>query len=194
MIIIRIASKKDLLLAAKAYFLAFRSNSASEHWTLKKAKNFLSKCAVRQPDLFLLAKHGSTVVGGVFADIKPWWDGNHLTNPELFVIPAYRGKGVGRHLLESILEKALSKYRIVAIEATTFCGNTFPVDWYKRLGFRVPQNVTIICGNARVIIRRLRTKHSHQCIKTSFSGRYCIDRKFSRVLNLGRCRSGSSSS
>lgn len=75
------------------------------------------------------------LVGGFVVAIKPWWDGNHLIDGELFVDPDYQRREIAKELFRKVLQAAKAEYAPVFWETWTFRNQEFPLTWYKRIGF-----------------------------------------------------------
>jgi GNAT superfamily N-acetyltransferase len=160
MIEISLAQENDLKAAGAIYCQAFNVSQSNENWTLDSANAFLLYCYHRQPDLFYLAREQSNILGGIYGEIKPWWDGNHLYNTELFVAQSHQKQKIGSKLLLTIVADALNKYRITAIEGITFRYPNFPLKWHKRLGFKIMGEMVLITGDPNVILANLQTGFS----------------------------------
>ena len=88
--------------------------------------------------------------------LKPWWDGNHLEDGEIFVIKKYQHQGIASLLMKALCIYALDKYNATILEAHTYKDeNGFPLNWYKRLGFRIMDDLKIINGDIKEVIQRL---------------------------------------
>jgi len=48
--------------------------------------------------LAFLAEVNGKIAGGICGIIKPWWDGNHLVETELFLRPEFQRQKVGTGL------------------------------------------------------------------------------------------------
>jgi len=59
-------------------------------------------------------------MGGFVAGIKPWWDGNHLVDGEIFIHPKFQKKGFGKLLSKYMYETAIKKYNVVSFNTITF--------------------------------------------------------------------------
>lgn len=130
---IRPMNSEDIKQLAAIYVRAYKDSD--ESWNENSAKRLLSYWYEIQPDLAFLAECGSTPVGGFIVAIKPWWDGNHLIDGELFVDPEFQHCGIGQELICTVLKIAKVKYAPVFWETWTFRNQDFPLTWYKRIGF-----------------------------------------------------------
>ena len=144
MITIRQAKQDDLPELAAMYARSFSTMHPNEHWSNETAERFLSSCLHRQPDLSFIAEMKGEMVGGFFVAIRPWYDGNHLVDGELFVEPKHQRKTIGSQLLQHGIQEAQSKYQATIMEALTFSENAFPLTWYKKMGFTVVEDMVII--------------------------------------------------
>lgn len=88
--------------------------------------------------------------------LKPWWDGIHLEDGEVFVCEDYRQIGIAKELFKTLFQYAIEKYDATVFEAHTYEDkNGFPYCWYKRLGFQTVDDWKIINGNIKEIINKL---------------------------------------
>jgi ribosomal protein S18 acetylase RimI-like enzyme len=133
-IAIRNFDESDLDQLARIYVRAFKSAS-KESWSEPSARALVGYWLKRQPDLAFAAQANDVIVGGFIVGIKPWCDGNHLVEGELFVDPQFQGQGVGMTLLRHSLTVAMRNYAPVEWETYTFRGDDFPLSWYRRIGF-----------------------------------------------------------
>ena len=152
---IRHMRKRDLSTLSVGYVRAYEIYSKWERWDKEAAYRLFEYWLKRQPDLAFVAECDKVVVGAFVAGIKPWWDGNHLVDGELFVDPEYQKKGVGKALLRAVLEEAIRKYGAVVWEAITFKETGFPLSWYTKLGFGEIKGLTIIGGNVKDALKKL---------------------------------------
>lgn len=166
MIEISLAQEKDLNVAGEIYCHAFNTPQNNEHWIPISASEFLLYCYRRQPDLFYIAREHSNILGGVYGDIKPWWDGNHLANTELFVAPSHQKQKIGSKLLITIIENALAKYHIAVIEGITFRYPGSPFQWHKRLGFEIMREMVPVVGNPNIVLAKLQREFSYETKNT----------------------------
>lgn len=102
-------------------------------WTRETAEAYLADI-VRMPRFvgFVIEEAGE-VVGAVYAREKVWWNNCEVYVEELFVHPAYQGKGYGKALVQQI-ENYVHKKGLAGITLST---NRFApaADFYRSLGF-----------------------------------------------------------
>jgi len=154
---LRLIKKKDLKTLARVYCKAY-SDTAEEHWTQGSAYALLNYWFDRQPDLSFLAEIDGKIVGAFLAGVKPWWDGNHLVDGEVFVDPDYQKKGVGTALSELMYRSAVKKYNAKRFDAITFKKTKHPLSWYKKYGFSEVDNWTVISGDLKKVLKKMRMK------------------------------------
>lgn len=110
-----------------------------------------------QPDLFICAYDDDIPIAAVMSTLKPYYDGLHLTETELFVSEDYRGQNIGKKLLEMHFELAIAKYDVSRIDAITYINNPdSPLDWYKKIGLRLANNLVILHGNLENCLKKIR--------------------------------------
>jgi ribosomal protein S18 acetylase RimI-like enzyme len=82
-----------------------------------------------------VALYGNTVVG--WADIFPAWADavKHCGSLGMGVLAAYRGQGIGGHLLRACLSKAKAK-GITRVELEARADNQRAIELYERTGFQ----------------------------------------------------------
>ena len=156
MLSIRLMKNEDLASLAAVYVRAFASE-INEKWTEERAYALLADWFRRQPDLAFAAESGGKLVGGFVVGIRPWWDGNHLVDGELFVDLEHQGTGIAGRLIRQTLVTAVEKYAPVIWETYTFRGQAFPMDWYKRLGFHEIEEWVMIRADVKQVLASLPT-------------------------------------
>ncbi len=152
---IREIKEHDLGKLSEIYAEVYRVFDIGERWTAQKARVLLRYWLKKQPDLALLAEIDREIVGGFVVGVKPWWDGNHLVDGEIFVHPDYQRKGIGAKLLEAMLERADKKYDAVRFDTFTFRDSP-ALKWYKSIGFREITEWAIIGGDVKTVLGHLR--------------------------------------
>ncbi|MBS3169169.1 GNAT family N-acetyltransferase [Candidatus Woesearchaeota archaeon] len=150
--------KEDLRQLAEIYSIVYQKFDIEERWTSESAKRLLSYWFDKQPDLAFVAEFNGKVVGAFIAGIKPWWDGNHLSDGEIFVHPDYQKKGIATKLSVALYEKALQKYNVISFDAYTFKKTKFPLSWYLSQGFVQNKEWIMISGDVKGIVSKLKRK------------------------------------
>jgi len=153
---IRNVRNDDFSELAKIYTLAYNSVNIGENWDDSSALKLLKHLYSEQPDLFFVAEENGKVVGGITAPIKPWWDGNHLTDGELFVHPNNQKHGLGKLLIKKLFTEAKKKYDAVSWDTFTHRVHEHPLKWYKSLGFKEIEKWVMIEGNVDLVLENLK--------------------------------------
>lgn len=155
MIKIRQIQYSDLEILANVYVKTYQVFDVGEHWTKETALDLLRYWFDRQPDLAFLAEEEGKIIGGFFAAIKPWWDGVHLVDGELFVDPDYQKRGVGTLLSKKMFSEAIEKYKARVWDTYTFKKTKHPLSWYKKQGFDENEDWVMISGDLKEAVERL---------------------------------------
>ncbi|MBY0358762.1 MAG: GNAT family N-acetyltransferase [Candidatus Obscuribacterales bacterium] len=154
---IRLMKKQDLYELAAVYVQALDHANTNEKWTEQSAYALLSDWFKRQPDLAFVAELDHKLVGAFIVGVRPWWDGNHLVDGELFVDHKYQGRGIARELIRQTLITAIEKYAPVSWESYTFRAQEFPLTWYKRMGFKEIEEWIMIRADVAELMINLQT-------------------------------------
>ena len=93
---IRLVKKEDLNDLAKVYTAVYKAFDVGERWEFDSSHQLMNYWLKRQLDLFFVAEVENKIVGGFVGGIKPWWDGNHLVDVEVFVHPDYQKRGIAK--------------------------------------------------------------------------------------------------
>lgn len=158
MVSVRPVHDEDFLKLSKIYALAYNSLNIGENWDEASALKLLKHLYLQQPDLFFTAEENGKVVGAITAPVKPWWDGNHLTDGELFVHPDNQRHGIGKLLIEKLFTEAKEKYSAVSWDTFTHRVYEHPLKWYKSLGFEEIEEWVMISGDIDVVLKNLKGK------------------------------------
>lgn len=145
---IRKAKKGDLSSLAILYLEVYTQFDAGEKWTKKAAYNLLFHLFERCPELGFVAEKNGVLVGGFFAGVKPWCDGMHMVDGELFVKSGLQRKGVGKSLLKAAFDECAS-LGISYVDAVTFRNEVGLLSWYKKLGFKEVDNLCLISADIK---------------------------------------------
>jgi len=155
---IRPITDNDISPVAQVYVEAFKEVDPTEAWTNDRAKELIGFLFGVQHDLAFLIEDNGVIGGGVLGMIKPWWDGNHLVETELFLLPSFQKRGLGSALFHHYLSAAVKRYNVTQIESLTFRDLEFPLSWYVRLGFEAKEDWQVMFGNVETIISNLSKK------------------------------------
>ncbi len=153
---IRLAKKEDIVELAEVYQLAYNSLNIGENWNQETSIKLIKYFFDLQPDLFFVAELDDKVVGGLVAQIKPWWDGNHLVEGELFVHPDHQSKGLGKKLIKKLFSEAKEKYGAISWDTFTHRVYEHPLKWYKNMGFEEIANWVMITGDVKKVLKNLK--------------------------------------
>jgi len=155
MVKIRPIISSDLKRLAEIYAAVYRDFKTGEEWSEEAAYKLLDYYFKKQPDLAFLAENDSELIGGFLSAIKPWYDGNHLFDGEIFVATDFQKKGVGSLLVKEMFKIALEKYQVVAWDAYTFSSFDHPLKWYKSLGFEVCPGLVMFSGDVSKALNKI---------------------------------------
>lgn len=155
-IISNLKKESDLEIIAGEYADYFSSSVLQEKWTKESAALMFKYFYNNMPDLFFVAYDNDKPVGAIMTSLKPWWDGMHLEDGEIFVCKEYRHRGVAKILIKKLFEYAIDKYNVTTLEAHTYEDeNGFPYSWYKKLGFETIDDWKIISCDIKKIVKKL---------------------------------------
>jgi L-amino acid N-acyltransferase YncA len=152
---IRLANKNDIEILSEVYAKAYNDADIGEHWTPQSAKKLIAYLYADQPDLFYVVEIEDNVVGAIVATVRPWEDGNHLIEGELFVHPDFQTRGLGKKLIKQLFTTAKEKYDVVAWDTYTHIVHKHPLKWYKELGFEEIKQWTMITGNVEKVLENI---------------------------------------
>lgn len=155
MVKIRSVSKQDLPQLSKIYTEAYNIIKIGEHWNEPTALKLLNHLYKEQPDLFFVAEEDGILCGGIVSLVKPWWDGNHITDGELFVAPHQQGKGIGKRLIQHMFIAAQEQYQTISWDTFTHRVHEHPLTWYKSLGFEEITDWVMITGNIKKVLEKI---------------------------------------
>jgi len=152
MIAIENVTRDDLPLLAPIYVEAYNALKIGETWTDSTAMKLLTNFFDSQADLFFVAKSDGEIVGAIVAIVKPWCDGNRLTDGEFFVKPGMQGKGIGTLLIRHMFQKAYEKYQAISWDTFTHRIHEYPLNWYKKIGFEEIKEWVMITGDVKKVL------------------------------------------
>lgn len=155
MINIRLASKNDLKEIAILNSNVYNKLKIGEEWNAEGSEKLMEFFYKFQPDLFFVAKYKNVLVGAIVALVKPWWDGNHLTDGEFIVDTKYQRLGIGSKLLKKLFTVSKRKYKAKSWDTYTHRVHDHPLRWYKKIGFQETQNWVMISGKIDDVLPNL---------------------------------------
>lgn len=158
MINIRPVEDKDIEKLADIYVATYEHFDVGERWSRESAADLLRYWLKRQPDLAFLAEEDNNIVGAFFAAVKPWWDGAHLVDGELFTSPELQKRGIGSELSMRMFEEAIEKHGAKVWDTYTFRNSDHPLSWYKSLGFQEIEEWVMISGSLEEALKKLKNK------------------------------------
>ncbi len=148
--------KKDLEILATEYAKLYNNSVLQEKWTPELAKKLFEYFYDLNPKLFCVAYCEERPVGAIMSVIKPWWDGMHLEDTEIFVAKDYQKQGIGTDLYKYHYKIATEEFGATVMEAHTYADeNGYPLNWYRKLGFEVVDDWKVINGNIKEILERM---------------------------------------
>lgn len=148
--------KSDLSVIAEQYADYYNHSVLGENWTKEAATELFNYFYKLAPDLLFVAYDNNKPIGIIMSALKPWWDGMHLEDGEVFVVKEYQHGGVAKALFKKLFEYAIEKYNATTLEAHTYEDeNGFPYCWYRRIGFEEINDWKIISGDIKKIITKL---------------------------------------
>lgn len=153
--VLRLVNEQDLKELAEIYKTAYNAQNIGENWDSESSFILMQHLFKKQSDLFFIAVEDGKTVGGIVALVKPWWDGNHLTDGELFVSPNNQKKGIGTQLIKHLFTEALKTYNAVSWDTFTHRKYEHPLKWYKSIGFKEIEHWTMITGDIKEVLAKL---------------------------------------
>ena len=148
--------KKDLEILATEYSKLYNNSVLQEKWTPELAEKLFEYFYNLNSRLFCVAYCGDRPIGAIMSVVKPWWDGMHLEDTEIFVAKDYQRKGIGTDLYKYHYKIAIEEFGATIMEAHTYADKSgYPLNWYKKLGFEVIEDWKVINGNIKDILERM---------------------------------------
>lgn len=129
--IIRITENADIEGLAKAMALAYSEPPWNEEWSADKAKERVRSVLSNYNAAGFCAIENGEIVGGVLGFEDPYAEESFFFVSELFVVPQWKRKGVGRELLHH-LEQHLASKNISVMQLISIDDN---IGFYESNGF-----------------------------------------------------------
>ncbi len=111
-------------------------NSNIRKWNIDTAKKNLEINLKNGPDFSFIALADSKCLGGLFAKVVPYYNGDMLFIDTIQVYPEYRNQGVAKELLKYAISKAREQ-NITIIHLLADAREGFPRSWYEKMGFEL---------------------------------------------------------
>lgn len=150
MLIIRKSRGQDIEQLTKIYKRAYGRSKDGVDWSIQRATALLNFYFRQKTFLGLTALVGGKIVGAFFSFIKPWHDGDHLGEGELFVDPDYQNKKIGTKLFFEM--NKIAKRKRCTIHELIVYGRV--ARWYKKLGIK-ESGLKHMEGKIEDIIRKM---------------------------------------
>ena len=154
--------ENDLEIIAELYADFYANSVLGEKWTKESALKLFKYFYGINKELIFVAYRNNEPVGIITSILKPWYDGNHLVDGELFVAPKYRNGIITKMLVTALLGYAVVKCNATVIEGATYEDEKgFPYSLYKRLGFETLNNqLKFVSGDIKAVLKKINIKKS----------------------------------
>lgn len=127
---IRTVKQKDIPGLAKAMGMAYSEAPWRETWDQTRAVRRVQSVLQGFEALGLAAVENGEIIGGILGFVDPYADYDMFFVSEIFVVPQWKRKGIGRELIRA-LEKRLTEKGIHTLELLSIDDN---LDFYKKCG------------------------------------------------------------
>lgn len=116
----RLANHTDFNKLALILKAAYSVAPWNEIWSEKQALRRLQAIMHNYESICIIAEEAGNLFGGILGFVDPYADTDFFFVSELFVLPEYRKRGIGRQLiasLEEVLqEKGISTTQLISID------------------------------------------------------------------------------
>lgn len=156
MFFIRKATPDDIETLAEIYVDIYKITNPIEKWTNNTAYAFISYFFQMSKGLFFVGINDKKIIGAVWGQVKPWWNGNKLYDIEIFIKNEFQNKGYSKLLFIKLFEESIQDYSVEDVEAITFSDRSFPLSYYERIQLEKDNQLVLLSGNAKNILNKLK--------------------------------------